>query len=187
MTAINTAHQSIMAFSPDKTLPQHYERLGSLKDEGILQLRAIFIYLLAKCPDLRRIQISYDGSGDSGQIEKIYYLSDRFSYSDQVIVDDSEILPDEIACGHEVQKGAWSQIHHKWINDEEPRNEGLREALDRIAWDIVYGQNPGFEMNEGGFGSLYITLDPDKDPSELKIQLEHSERVETTNDYSYSL
>jgi hypothetical protein len=187
MTAINTAHQSIMAFSPDESLLQYYEQLSFLKDKGILQLRAIFIYLLAKYPDLRRIEISYDGSGDSGQIEEIYYVSDRFSYSEQVIVDDSEILPDEIACGHKARKGAWSQIHHKWINDEEPRNENLREALDRIAWDIAYGQNPGFEINEGALGSLYISLDPDEDPSELKIQLEHSERVETTNDYSYSL
>ena len=49
--------------------------------------------------------------------------------------------------------------------------------LQDFVWTIAYQQSPGFENNEGGFGTLTWDLKTDK------IILEHSNRYLETNDY----
>lgn len=49
--------------------------------------------------------------------------------------------------------------------------------LQDFVWAIAYQQSPGFEINEGGFGTLTWDLRTDT------ITLEHSNRYLETNDY----
>jgi hypothetical protein len=169
-----------------KQIQQHYENLSSEKDQCVLQLRAIFAFLRTKYPDLRRIEISYDGCGDSGHIDSTCFGSDcdLWKHSTNLKVDDSEVLPNEIACGHTVRKGHWCNERSEWVHDEELRNENIADALDRIGWDIAYGENPGFENNEGSYGTVSVSTDGDSD--EIRVNLEHSERYESTIDTSYT-
>lgn len=163
------------------------ERQSGLR-AGVAQLRAIFAWLRIKHPELKRIEIGYDGAGDGGQVESIYFSKDPSTrWGKKLEVDDSEVLPDEINCGHTSRDGRWDPVKREWIHTSPGRNESISEALDRIGWDIAYGQNPGFEINEGGFGTVAVFLDEGLDESdvEVKVELQHSERVEVTNDYSY--
>lgn len=171
---------------PDYSLEQYYEQLNNRIDQGILQLREIFQYLRAKYPDLSAIKITYEGIADSGQVEDIQYESTNLK-DGYVHVDDSEELPDELAMGRKSRAGHWCMDTRKWITKHPDRNESIAEALDRTGWDIAYGKNPGFENNQGGFGTLSISIDLSDTASEPEITLEHSERVETTNDYVYNL
>lgn len=159
-----------------------WEEHQSKLQQGVAQLRAIFAWLRDKYPELKRIEINYDGSGDSGQVESIHFSKDpSTSWGAGIEVHDSAVLPDEINCGHTSRDGHWDFERREWIYTSPGRNESIREALDRIGWDIAYGQNPGFEINEGGFGTVAVFLCED----EVMVELKHSERVEITNDYSY--
>ena len=54
---------------------------------------------------------------------------------------------------------------------------GMEIKLQDFVWAFAYQQSPGFENNEGGFGTLTWDLNADK------IQLEHSNRFMETEDY----
>lgn len=49
-------------------------------------------------------------------------------------------------------------------------SEDLSDALDGFVWDMAYSLHPGFENNEGGYGTLEWDMASDK------IDLSHSDR-----------
>lgn len=55
----------------------------------------------------------------------------------------------------------------------------LNERIETFGWDFAYALNPGFENNEGGYGSLEWNLETDK------INVSHSNRYvdSDTTDY----
>lgn len=58
----------------------------------------------------------------------------------------------------------------------------LSSQLDEFAWAFAYQQHPGFENNDGGYGTL--TWDLTKD----SIDLDHADRyVESTHSYHEGL
>jgi hypothetical protein len=164
---------------------KHYETLGDSQQQAVTALKAIFAFLHAKYPDLRVIEISYNGSGDSGQVEDITFNPTwRLAVEAKVEIDDEE-MPDELCFGRTHQGGHWDLERTEWIADKPDANIKLMALLDDFAWDLAYGQNPGFEINEGGFGEIVISGDSDN-PEDIQIELAHHERVESTNDYDYS-
>lgn len=48
--------------------------------------------------------------------------------------------------------------------------EDLLQRLDNFVWNVAYGCSPGFENNEGGFGTLTWDLGTDE------ITVDHSDR-----------
>ncbi len=58
----------------------------------------------------------------------------------------------------------------------------LSSQLDDFAWAFAYQQHPGFENNEGGYGTLAWDLTKDS------IDLDHADRfVESTHSYHAGL
>ncbi len=89
--------------------------------------------------------ISYNGYGDSGQVEQIsVYSFDR------------EDAPEDVYDGV-------CQIDIPKVNvtiDGRPNN--LEEHLSQIGWAMAYNAHPGFENNEGGQGTVIIDVDASK-------------------------
>ena len=54
---------------------------------------------------------------------------------------------------------------------------GMQDKLKDFVWSFAYAKSPGFEINEGGFGTLTWDLGTDN------ITLEHSNRYMETEDY----
>lgn len=163
------------------------ERLKNLKagaDEAANGLRRIFIYLQSLNPGLAGITIGYEGSGDSGQIEDTDFLW-AADHQEQPIVGADEPLPDEIACGKARTPGHWVS-GQGYITTGQPVNLTAMELMDDLAWNLAYGKNPGFEINEGGYGTIKIEASPD-DSDRVLVNLSHSERIMETNDYQYEL
>lgn len=166
-------------------LRKHYEGIRDSQQQAVAALKAIFFYLQRKYPDLRVIDITYDGSGDSGQIETIRFnpLWRTKVHAEVMVVD--ETMPDELAFGRKHQGGHWDRERGEWVADSPDCNPSLLDLLDIFAWDLAYGQNPGFEINEGGFGTISISSESDS-IDDVVIELIHSERIEITKDYEYS-
>lgn len=153
-------------------LQDHYTGLANRKEAAVLGLRKIFLHLKTACPQLQRIEIEYEGSGDSGQVDSITY-GDGTNYFD---------LPDSLA--RQPLPTSVVELTLPWKPDA---NVSADHALAEYGWDVAYGQNPGFEINEGGSGVVTVDIEPDAELSmdNIKVYLEHRERVEHVNEYSY--
>lgn len=184
MSHYSSAHLSVSNDLSDY-LRKHYEGIHDRQQQAVAALKAIFSYLQRKYPDLRVIEITYNGSGDSGQIEDIRFNPRwRTEVQAELEVAD-ETMPDELAFGRKHQGGHWDRERGEWTADSPDRNPSLMHLLDTFGWDLAYGQNPGFEINEGGFGTISVSSESGS-IDDVVIELSHSERVESTNDYEYS-
>jgi hypothetical protein len=143
----------------------HMRSVQDRKDQAINNLITVFRYLKQQCPDLGRIEITYSGSGDSGQTENVYYFNAAGQLFDPPESLDSTSLPPDISpCG---------------------ANATPAEVIDAAAWDVAYGQHPGFEINEGGYGTVRVGL-LDLSSDAVSVRLEHHDIIETTEDYEYN-
>jgi hypothetical protein len=95
---------------------------------------------------IANVEIAYDGEGDSGQIGDIT-VSDR----------DGKPVP--------LQGSVLLNL------DGTRRKYCLTEALDAFTWEVLSLYHDGFEINDGGFGTLSI------DVHKGSFTLEHSDRV----------
>lgn len=169
---------------------KHMQGLTDTKNTASSQLKSVFLYLKSHEPSLCTIEIEYKGSGDSGQVEDI-------SFRD---ADDKSIEVSLMA--DPVPPSILEKQVHTWRWDAEAGRSVLsdghqitvEEALSDLGWDIAYGLHPGFEINEGGYGTVRIGfLDEDsesgtdRNPDDVSLQVSHHEIIETTENYTHYL
>lgn len=160
---------------------ENQRNLKSEASKAAAKLGKIFAHLAELNPALATIEISYDGAGDSGQVDCIsYYDTDR----KLIAVEDDQPLPDAIADGMQRTPGRWVP-GEGFVASGAPRNVSADELLSYLGWDLAYGTNPGFEINEGGYGTITVAAS-DLDPNEISITLSHSERYFQTIDTTFS-
>lgn len=81
---------------------------------------------------IARVEIAYDGEGDSGQIE-------------------------DISAYDEKGKDRSKRLQQSVTTDDGKRPSLLSEIVDDFAWTVLQHFHDGYENNDGGFGT--ITLD----------------------------
>lgn len=168
---------------------QRLAELSESANEAASDLRKVFLWLKTRNPKLDRIEISYDGCGGSGQVEDIQCWATNPtapSTLERVELDGmDEPLPDEFFNAKPRKQRKHQTITcNLTIQSRESRNCTPEQLLDKLAWDLAYGENPGFEINEGGYGTVRIRVSTDN-PDGVTVTLSHSERIIETNDYDY--
>jgi rhodanese-related sulfurtransferase len=99
--------------------------------------------------NIARVEIDYDGEGDTGQIADIWAVD----AADHPVSLDRPITvaldPDKpaIAC------------------------DSLHEALDAFAWLLLAEYHNGYENNDGGFGTIVI------DVAKNSTTIDHNDRI----------
>lgn len=179
-------------FEMSNFMQSFMERLANLSgtaDKAANDLRKVFLWLKTRNPELDHIEISYDGCGDSGQVEDIQCWATNPAIPSAVerleLDGMNEPLPDEF-FDYEPQKHqpfSYNPTTRGWEHGE-LKNCAPEQLLDSLAWDLAYGKNPGFEINEGGYGTVRIGVSTDN-PDGITVTLSHSERIIETNDYDY--
>ena len=117
------------------------------------------------------IEVTFDGCGDSGQINDIIFTDHRGK---------------ELSCPKLVVKGSHLGHQHQW--DEKKKEfievgggEGDVSAIvEEICYDRLGAYHAGWEINEGSYGTFNF------DVLNRKINLEFNERVETVRSSSES-
>jgi hypothetical protein len=127
--------------------------------DNITKLRKICAYLFATYPALQEIELGYRGAGDSGELGEIKF---KFKNLDELTANKLDI---------EILK---SIPQHPYTPSPGQEQLTVEILLDQLGWDIAYEANPGFEINDGGAGTITITVNPRK-PSLIGITLEHEE------------
>lgn len=113
------------------------------------------------------IQIEFDGCGDSGSIETIWF-------------DKSTVMPD-----FEVPYVRHRSVYlsGRWTEDTEHTHVHWRKALTAISYAILDASNIDWYNNEGGYGEITIHLDGPLDVIELNM----NQRIETVEHHYFEV
>ena len=112
------------------------------------------------------IEVSFEGCGDSGQIEAVDYTDANGKGIDEAYLNKT------------IVKGSEKTSYHKWDEKKkmlvktEPREGNVREIVEEICYDKLGASHGGWEINEGSYGTFYF------DVSTRKVRLEYNERIE---------
>jgi hypothetical protein len=125
-----------------------------LDDEMHLHNKAALFDALA-AGGVTLVEVTFDGCGDSGQIESIHVMKDR-----------TEI---DLPAGQiEIARALWGQA------EPERSRLSLRDAIEQLAYDLLEQTCGGWEINEGSFGEFKF------DVAARTITLDFNERIETS-------
>jgi hypothetical protein len=123
------------------------------------------LFDVLKDKNVKTFSVSFDGGGDSGQIEDVDL--------------DNKIL-DEVIEGASVSKGCvWDNETNKSVK-KMSENATVREIIDTICYDVLEQTCGGWEINEGSYGTFTF------DVSKRKVSLDFNERIIETNHTEYS-
>ncbi len=108
-----------------------------------------------------RVVVSFDGYGDSGQIENVEVQVG----ADQVAMPTAAI---------EIAEAVWDQA--------EPKRStvGIAEAVESLAYDVLEKTHSGWENSDGAFGDVIF------DAEEETITLYYNERYTASENYTHA-
>ncbi len=110
---------------------------------------------------ITRVVVSFDGYGDSGQIENVEARTG----------DDPVTMP---AAAIEIAEAVWDQA--------EPARSfvSIAEAVERLAYDVLEKTHCGWENNDGAYGDIIF------DVAEETITLDYNERYTASENYTHT-
>jgi len=112
------------------------------------------------------IEVSFEGCGDSGQIESVDYTDTNGKGIDEAYLDKV------------IVKGSAKTSYHQWDEKKkkmvltEAKEGNVREIIEEICYDKLGASHGGWEINEGSYGTFHF------DVSTRKVRLEYNERIE---------
>ena len=112
------------------------------------------------------IEVSFEGCGDSGQIEAVDYTDANGKGIDEAYLDKI------------IVKGSEKTSYHKWDEKTkklvltEAKEGNIREIIEEVCYDKLGASHGGWELNEGSYGTFNF------DVSTRKVTLEYNERIE---------
>ena len=132
---------------------QHQARAALAHD--VLATNKANLFDALQAAGTTRVEVRFDGSGDSGQIEEI------IARTGEVPVD----MPDGTVA-ISVPLGDGSGLKHLTLT--------IADAIERLAYDFLEETHGGWEINEGAFGDFTFDVEG------RTIQLDYNERIETS-------
>lgn len=111
---------------------------------------------------VKQVDVQFDGSGDSGQIEAIVYTPGKGDLFGGTEVD-----------GTETELTSWASGEPR----RAIRNRTVDELVEEACYGILENSHPGWEINEGAFGDFVIDVENDR------ISLNFNQRIEAVESY----
>ena len=144
----------------DRIIRQYDERQRRRAELRPANKAALFDALTAA--GITTVVVSFDGYGDSGQIEGI----DARGTEGELAMPSTDV---ELAVA-------------RFDEDEpEPRCLPLGQAIEELAYDALADLHGGWENNDGAYGEFVF------DAEKRTIRLDYHERYTATDDYSHEL
>ena len=140
MTETANDFTDLHAFLTDPAyLAQQAERTR-LSRQAVVEHKAAII-AKAGLHHIARIEVSYDGEGDEGQIQEIVGYRHRL-IGEEVDEDETALIVDLTVLGF-----------------VEGSSAALADDVDAFAWSVLDIEHSGFEINDGGSGTLVIDVE----------------------------
>jgi len=112
------------------------------------------------------INATFDGCGDSGQINGVEYLDHR---GKDMATPVGKVPNSRLEAGYH-----WNDKKKK-MEELPPRQGCVEELVHEICYDKLGSKHMGWEINEGSYGTFSF------DVLNRKISLEFNERIESVN------
>jgi len=140
--------------SPATPSPASHDAMRAIRDALAAKLRqrnkaTLFDALCAA--GIHQVVVSFDGYGDSGQIESL-----EAKAGDEIVALPSDAVDIGIAI--------WGQA------EGEMRSMSLREAVEQLCYDCLEETHSGWENSDGAYGDFLF------DVAERTITLDYNER-----------
>ncbi|MBN9533629.1 MAG: hypothetical protein J0H10_09755 [Alphaproteobacteria bacterium] len=132
---------------------------AKLEAEVFKQNKAALLDALAVA-GITAVIVSFDGYGDSGQIENVEVL----------IGDDEARMP---AGTIEIGEALWGEVELK------RSAVGISAAVESLAYDVLEQTHAGWENNDGAYGDIVF------DVAERTIALDYNERYTASENYTH--
>ncbi|VVB49955.1 hypothetical protein RHAL1_04099 [Beijerinckiaceae bacterium RH AL1] len=108
-----------------------------------------------------RVVVSFDGYGDSGQIENVEAQTGH----------DPVTMP---SAAIEIAEAVWDQAEPK------RSSVSIAEAVESLAYDVLGRTHCGWENNDGAYGDVIF------DTEEETITLDYNERYTASENYTHT-
>ena len=133
---------------------------AKLKVEVFTLNKAALLNALALA-GVTRVVVSFDGYGDSGQIENVEAQAG----------DDAVTMP---GAAIEIAEVVWDQA--------EPKRSSISiaQAVESLAYDVLEKTHCGWENNDGAYGDIVF------DVEEETITLDYNERYTASENYTHT-
>ena len=112
------------------------------------------------------IEVSFEGCGDSGQIEAVDYTDANGKGIDEAYLDKVIVKGSEKTSYHQ-----WDE-KKKMLVKTEAKEGNIREIIEEICYDKLGASHGGWEINEGSYGTFLF------DVAARKVTLEYNQRIE---------
>jgi hypothetical protein len=112
------------------------------------------------------IEVSFEGCGDSGQIESVDYTDANGKGIDEAYLNKT------IVKGSATTAYMQYDEKTKQLVDGKSKEGNVREIVEEICYDKLGASHGGWEINEGSYGTFLF------DVSTRKVTLEYNERIE---------
>ena len=109
------------------------------------------------------IEVSFEGCGDSGQVEDVDY---------------TDANGKSIDVSKKIVKGSLTTAYMQYSEKTKQLEQGqskegtVREIVEEICYDKLGASHGGWELNEGSYGTFFF------DVAARKVRLEYNERIE---------
>ena len=112
------------------------------------------------------IEVSFEGCGDSGQIEAVDYTDANGKGIDEAYLNKTIVKGSEKTSYHQ-----WDE-KKKMLVKTEAREGNIREIIEEVCYDKLGASHGGWEINEGSYGTFRF------DVAGRKVSLEYNQRIE---------
>jgi hypothetical protein len=112
------------------------------------------------------IEVSFEGCGDSGQIESVDYTDANGKGIDEAYLNKT------IVKGSATTAYMQYDEKTKQLVDGKSKEGTIREIIEEICYDKLGASHGGWELNEGSYGTFFF------DVAARKVTLEYNERIE---------
>lgn len=129
--------------------------------ETTVDLKDILFDLLAQ-EKINKFAVTFDGSGDSGQIEDV-------DLEDNIL--DKEVEGVRIPNGWQYSTEGKTRIYDD--------AKTIRDIVDGICYDVLEQVAGGWEINSGSYGTFIF------DVKKRRVSLDFNERIEDVNNSEY--
>lgn len=129
--------------------------------EALVPLNKLALFEALAKAGITSVVVTFDGCGDSGQIEDITFRSGG------AVVSTPQTEPVVIASV------SWGSA------DVHQASKTIDEALEQLAYDLLMQTHGGWENNDGAYGEFTF------DVADRLIRLEHNERYTNIESYAH--
>jgi hypothetical protein len=112
------------------------------------------------------IEVTFDGCGDSGQVESVDYTDSKGKGIDEAYLNKT------IVKGSATTAYMQYDEKTKLLVDGKSKEGTVREIIEEICYDKLAASHGGWELNEGSYGTFTFNV------STRKVTLEYNERIE---------